>query len=221
MVWWKLCLTLGLIVVGLSIVIFPAFPTTMANPDIGQTPVYAFEFASSRSDLIDIFGEPDDPLRAERIAKMDRGNTIDFAYMLAYSLFIGSFFFARFRESNQTTWLCLAAIALLAGLADFIENLILLEITSDLETAQGLDLLWLPVHLKFTCLYVAACGMGWYCLEQDKLWTKGFGVVQILVSFGALIHLFVSGGEEGTIAIVLAWIAQLAVAAMRVFKSSR
>lgn len=215
---WRLCLAFGIIVIAISILIFPAFPEKMADSEVSKTPVYAFEFARTESDLIAIFGEPGDPMRADRIARMDRGNRLDFAYMFVYALFIASFFFARYTENNRKFWLCMALTGLVAGASDFAENLILLEVTSDLESANGLGCLWLPVHLKFACLYICAGGAGWCLCDQSKRWLKGLGAIQILISVSALVHLFVSGGEEGTIAIVLAWLIQLGVAAARVIK---
>lgn len=216
--YWRICFFLGVAVIAVSMFIFPAFPAEMADKSINKTPVYAFEFATSQQDLVAVFGSKDDPERSARVSAMDTGNYLDFAYMLFYSLFIASFFFAVRQTREGGLWLVLAASAIVAGASDFAENMILLEITKDLEAARGLEYLGIPVHLKFTLLYVCALGVGYYLLTDESKVQKLVGAVLSLVSVAALIQLYVSGGEEGTIALVLAWIAQLVVSAMRLKK---
>lgn len=214
---WRICFILGLAVIAVSIFIFPAFPQEMAYKST-TTPVYAFEFATSQEDLIAVFGEAGDPERPARIAAMDAGNHIDFGYMLFYSLFIASFFVAVRSQKGGNMWLVFATLGLAAGLSDLIENMILLQITENIEVASGLSYLFIPVHIKFALLYFCALGTGYYFVRAESKPSKTFGGILSLMSILALIQLFVSGGEEGTVALVVAWFAQLIVSAMRLKK---
>ena len=63
------------------------------------------EFASKPEHLTHIFGETDDPLRDARIAGMNMGNALDYPFMLAYGLFILSFFACVARQLPGGLWL--------------------------------------------------------------------------------------------------------------------
>ncbi len=209
---WKTCTLAGLSVLILTGVIFPIFPQEMAIPNGIDSPVIAFEFARTQADLVAVFGEAGDPLRQERIQSMDQGNRIDFAYMAAYSVFITLFFMGAYRKSQRRIWLMFAALGVLAGISDAVENTILFEITADLNAAGGLAWLAYPVHLKFLSLYICAFGVGYYLQSSDRKAARLFGLLLQLLAPIAVILLVSGLASAATLVITLAWLSQLAIA---------
>ena len=120
---WKLCAFFGLSVAILAVVILSTFPQTGATDLSGfGGPVFAFEVAQSKADLIAIFGKAGDPQHGARIAKMNEGNLWDFGFMTVYALFMALFFVAVFVRSRRKIWIFLACLGLLAGILDAAEN---------------------------------------------------------------------------------------------------
>lgn len=170
---WALAALLGAAVAAFGLYILDAFPQErLAYPEGYGAPVYAFEMARTKADLIAIFGTPDDPERATRIAQMDRGNLLDYPFMVLYGLFIAAFFRAAARQSGAKVWLVFAGLGIAAALADGIENQILLGLTADLEAAPNLALLTYPVWFKFLSLMVCGVAAGLFIVRQPGLvWT--------------------------------------------------
>ncbi len=218
---WTACMLAGLSVLVLTGIIFPMFPQEMAIPNGIDSPVIAFEFARTQADLIAVFGEMDDPLRLERILAMDQGNRMDFAYMAAYSAFNALFFLNAYRKNGRRIWLLFAAIGLLAGVSDAIENTILFHITADLSAADGLAWLAYPVHLKFLSLYVCAFGVGYYLQASDRRAARLFGLLLKLLAPIAVILLAVGLASAATILITLAWLSQLVISVQEYRRSSQ
>jgi len=206
---WLFCFVLGLVLIIFSVIIFPLFPQEMAEPIGLESPVIAFEFARTQADLIAVFGPLDDPLRAERIQAMDQGNQLDMAYMAVYTAFIGLFFYAAYLKAGTTVWLVFMIVAVLAGAADAIENLILFSITDNLEIAHGLDWLAYPVHLKFLSLYICAFGVGMFLKGGDNPVSRMFGIFLLVLSPFAVASIFTGFATAATVVITLAWLAQL------------
>jgi len=209
---WLLCFVMGLALLVLTGVIFPLFPQEMAIPNGLDSPVIAFEFARTHADLVAVFGHIDDPLRAERILAMNQGNQVDMAYMVVYSSFIALFFYAAYLKNRQVIWLVFVATALLAGVADAVENSILFDITDNLELASGLNLLPYPVHIKFLALFVCAFGVGMFLKDSRKSSVRIFGYTLQGLSPLAVILTLVGLVSAATIVITLAWLTQLIIA---------
>lgn len=206
---WISCFLTGLLVLGLTGYIFPIFPQEMAVPQGIETPVYAFEFARNQADLIAIFGAIDDPLRADRIESMDEGNRVDLIYMAIYSMFICLFFYAAHLKYKRAIWLAFAAIGIVAGIADAVENTILFSLTADLETAENLVWLKYPVHVKFTALYLCSYGLGMLLKEDGRKGLQILGRAFQVLSLAAIFLTFVGMGAVATLVISIAWISKL------------
>lgn len=209
---WGATILTGLLVLIISIIIFPMFPQEMAMPNGFDTPVYAFEFAQSQSDLIAIFGGSDDPHRPERILAMDQGNRLDFVYMAIYSAFIASFFYARHKKDSKSVWLVFTFLGLLAGIADVFENLILLGITADLDSAANLSWLKYPVHIKFMALYLCCFGVGMALRNSTANMAQLFGVMLQALTPVAIVLMFIGNVGLATLVISMVWITQLVLA---------
>lgn len=99
------------------------FPKTA--PEEFKSFILAFEFAQTPEQIFTLLND----LPVEKLQDIDKGNYIDFALMLCYSTFLFTFF----RKASivfQKKWLKVGMlISVLALIADFLENIVLLQIT--------------------------------------------------------------------------------------------
>jgi hypothetical protein len=175
---WFHSVLAGLAVLLIAIFLMPKFPTDSAGIEPGYgSPIIAFEMARSVADLHAVFGTPDDPERARRIAMMDDGNIWDFPFMIAYGLFIALFLRAAGKASGNTIWYLLAMLGIVAGAADAIENNILLGLTADIEGAPDIGLLAYPVWIKFFSIMITGVAGGVAIATQGRHFWRILGVV--------------------------------------------
>jgi hypothetical protein len=147
---------LGVPLLLLSVVLQIAFPRAMGPLPAGlHTPVLALEIARSAPELVTMFGPPGSPERARWGIAVDRGNAIDFAFIVVYCAFLiacmRAFLGARPRHARAG-----AALALLAGGADAIENACLFAITARLGGDYGGPLWGLMIATWTKWLSIAA-----------------------------------------------------------------
>lgn len=212
---WKISTLLGLATAIFGLILMPMFPATGAGYVAGYgEPVFAFEFARSASDLLLVFGKIDDPARGGRIADMVRGTYWDFGFLLIYSGFIAIFFFGAFKQTGSKVWLAFAALGLIAGLGDFIENTILLGLLDDIEAAKNLALLPFPVYTKFIAIAICGLATGCYLFRAHNLIWKGLGLVAIISALAVIPGLVQpqSFGQHVGSAITIFWVIQLVYA---------
>jgi hypothetical protein len=181
---WRIVALLGVVLSLLGLYMMPLFPIS-GHVDLSGYggPVFAFEVARNLTDLINVFGPLGDADRATRIAQMDLGNYWDFLFMIIYSLFMAVFLFAATSAPRSTLWKSLIVIALLSGLADAIENTILLGLTADLEAQTHLSFLVFPVYTKFIAIMIATAAAGILVMRHASLVWKILGA---LIVAGAL-----------------------------------
>lgn len=158
--------TLGLFAAALILFLIMGryFPAELAIPLSGSEirPVLLFEFATQPQHLIHVFGTPDDPQRAMRIAGMNTGNLIDYLFMPVYGLFTLSFFTSLAARLGGSIWRLFGWMGVAAAVADGFENALLLSITGNMNsTADALRLLPYPVWTKFALLAVTCAGAAW------------------------------------------------------------
>lgn len=126
---------IGLVVVAMSIALMAVFPSRLPEmPEGFVTPVIAFEFVRTMDDVKLIFGPTDSPQRREIVKAMDRGNKLDYVYMILYAGFLACFSLTCARVTHRKLFyipVCLAGFVLTA---DALENIQLLGITANLET---------------------------------------------------------------------------------------
>lgn len=218
--YWIVVVVLGLGIIALAGPVLGAFPETAHTPTPGYgAPIYAFEMAKTPADLIAVFGPEDDPLRPERIAQMDRGNLWDFPFMATYSLFMALFFYAAWKGSNQKMWLVFAGIGLLAGCADAIENMILLNLTSNLAEAPNIQWLGIMVWTKFLAIMVCISAAGAHLIKQRSILWKALGICSLLGGL-TIFAGFLSPTEYGYLignGTTLGWVAMLLFAIYQSF----
>ncbi|MEM7358451.1 MAG: hypothetical protein AAF431_05110 [Pseudomonadota bacterium] len=222
---WLACLLLGLAVLAFGPYLLAVFPQTGAgyNSNLG-TPVFAFEFARTQADLLAIFGDPNDALRAERIAAMDTGHYLDFIFAVLYSGFLAYFFVGIRTVVADPIYRWVTVLCVVAGAADVVENLILLDITRDIEQAPLLPYLIIPVQIKFICLTIATIAACWLfisrvAVHQGKWYWRGpgaLGLVTVLLVIPGLVMptqfgYLVGGGYT------VGWVTILVYAAVQVW----
>jgi hypothetical protein len=124
---------IGIMVIITSVILLAIFPGRGPKlPEGFFTPIIAFEFIQTPQEVMDLFGQAGSPEQQRLIKAMNLGNRIDFLYMVLYTAFLFVFCkrVAFIREKKVYYLGCLLTPVILAG--DFLENLQLLGITSQL-----------------------------------------------------------------------------------------
>ncbi len=152
-----------------SVVLQAVFPRAMGPLPAGlRTPVLALELARSTRELETMFGPAGSPDRARWVAAVDRGDAIDFAFIVIYGVFlIGC---ARAFGGGRTSQVRIGiALALLACLSDVAENLCLFVITARLgsDYAAFLPALGVATWVKWSSIAGALASIA------TGLWRRG------------------------------------------------
>ena len=147
---------LGALTLLWSVVLLATFPATAGSLPAGFfSPVIAFEFARTPAEVVALFsrGGVVDPALA---AAMDRGNGLDFVFLLLYAGFLAT---AAPHVVPKEPARRVTTLALLAASADAVENLQLLSLTGRLDAPETMHgpLLWLAAAtwLKWGALTAA------------------------------------------------------------------
>ena len=119
---------LGVITLLMGLVLRFIFPTEMpwTYPGV-QTPVIAFEFVQTPTEVFHMFGS-DIEQRDSIVKAMDWGNYIDFLFMAIYSGFLAALAWLHKPLLGRLSYCCLGLSAVIFA-TDFIENIILLKLT--------------------------------------------------------------------------------------------
>ncbi|MCA9924279.1 MAG: hypothetical protein KC421_18005 [Anaerolineales bacterium] len=127
---------IGIGVVIVSLILMAINPSDAPKmPEGLSTPVLAFEFAQSKQEVFDLFG--DDPVvRAELVQAFDLGSWVDFGYMLLYAGFLFVFAVQTVKVDGRSLFYAAAGLALIIFFADLLENVQLLGITAALDSGQ-------------------------------------------------------------------------------------
>ena len=141
----------GLAVLVLTAVMFPWNPTRACGAESSTPPIIAFELATDRADLAAVFGPPG-ACRDALVQDFQILDAIDYAFMAAYGAMLALALLAL----GAPRWM--VSVAVLAPIADAIENLALFSI--DLDAPGG----WLPVLMvaaraKFVLLGIASAAI--------------------------------------------------------------
>ena len=144
--------------------------------------IVAFEFAKSLKELNLLLS----PLAPTEIEKIDTGNYIDFAFMVAYCLFLILFFRKTYNIHGHRFLLAGIPLSILILAADFYENILLLEIT-DTYSKSGivaglqliLDQLQIVTWIKWRGLAVAFFLL-FFTLIKGKILSKIVAVFCLL-----------------------------------------
>lgn len=184
----------GLLTIIISITIMAIFPAKAAKlPEGFITPVIAFEFIQSENEVLDLFGHDDTPERSAIIEKMDRGNMVDFLYMVSYASFLVLFSLSWSRSTGRQVFLAAAVIAVAVLAGDFFENLQLLSITSKIRAGgyeRELELLNIFTWIKWGGLALYFVVVTPF-MTGKKIYTRtatALAVCTAILAFAAFMH---------------------------------
>ena len=90
-----------------------------------QSKIIAFEFVNNEADVRAVL----DTLSTEELQGMDRGNYIDFAFMLCYGAFVSYFFLLAYRRLDAKWLQGGVMLGVIVFLGDLLENIQLLNIS--------------------------------------------------------------------------------------------
>ena len=155
----------GLAVLAITALMFPWNPTAGCGTSSATPPIIAFELALDRHDLAAVFGPPG-ACRDALVSDLRILDGIDYLFMIAY----GAMLAFALAALGARRWMII--VALVAPIADAIENVALFEI--DLDAPGG----WIPVlaaaaRAKFVLLGVASCAIAvrtWQHEAGRKRW---------------------------------------------------
>lgn len=126
---------LGLLVIGMSVVLLMVFPSKAPwMMDGFFTPIIAFEFVQSQSEVCQLFGLSDSPDQLSMIKAMDFGNRLDYIYMVLYSSFLFFFSFVCAKNTGQRYYYAGSMLSFIILVADALENIQLLRITAKITS---------------------------------------------------------------------------------------
>lgn len=117
------------------------FPKTI--PEGYQSFIVAFEFAKTPEQIHSLFNG----FTAETFRNIDIGNYVDFGFMFTYSLFLGIFFYKASKTFKKNWLMTGIPFSVIVLIADFIENVYLLQITG-MYTPDIADTVLIPLLNK-------------------------------------------------------------------------
>jgi len=203
----------GSAVLVLSVIllrVFPARPVERNVPGF-TSPIIGFELASTPEHVFGIVGRPGDPRRDEAVRSMDRGNRIDFLFLLAYpALYVGIALLLSAHGSaprGVTTLLLVLSAAMVLG--DALENrelLVLSGITDAGRMLPGLSRLRLFTSIKWSAIYVASAVAAVPIWRERGWWRWSavfFGAAAVI---GACSVAYLPALEYASWALIIAWV---------------
>jgi hypothetical protein len=203
----------GAAVLALTVVmlaVFPAAPVERNVPGF-TSPVVGFELASTPEHVLDILGHPENPARPAAVARMNRGNRIDFLLMIAYpALYVGIVLVLRARGrlpgALGTLLLALPAVMWLGDLLENRELLTLATQTDPTTMTAGLARLRPFTIMKWHALFGTSALVA-YPIWQDPTWWRWTGAtfgLAAVVGFSSVIAL--PAIEIAGYLLALAWV---------------
>lgn len=177
----------------LTLVICMEFYLPSDPPEGYKSFIVAFEFAKTPAEIRTLF----EGLSPQTIDNIDKANYIDFGFMLAYSLFLGLMFKKAASVFNRRWLLWGVLLSVVIFLADFTENILLLNITKIYQQQTELQILapvlanlHLVTWLKWGGLAVAFV-LFFFGMKKDTGLAKFTGGALLLpfpLAFWALSH---------------------------------
>ncbi len=218
-------LFLGIGVVVFSVVLRFIFPSEAAwMPEGFSSPILAFEFLQSDSEVIQFFGAKS-PERDEWVSGMYWGHQADYFYLLVYSSFIAGWALSIVRQTKNKLFYAVIILSYVAAFGDVMENRALVDISSNLDVGQfGQELRHLHVFtwIKWGCLSLALLGLSPYMIKErwlGKILTF-VGIITVILGVLAFLNrsLITSYFALG---ISLQFLLLIVLAVVRVFKTSK
>lgn len=164
----KLSVVNGLFLVLLSVALLFIFPQKAKNMASGfKTPILYFEFIHTEKE-VKLFFENGDPF----ISDMDRGNQLDFLFMLVYNSFLFFIIYYRLKLGAARKVIFLGILPFFTLIFDFLENLQLLGLSSAFrkqgDMKPALEYLKIFTHLKWGSLTLLFAAFSFLFFDQYK-----------------------------------------------------
>jgi hypothetical protein len=176
---------LGLAVLMMSVLLFFVFPSKAQSlPEGFFTPIVAFEFVQTSTEVREIFGGENITMRNEMARTMDFGNRLDYVYMCLYSAFLMMASVTCAGLSKNKYYYAGVVLALAVLAADALENVQLLGITMNLATGNfdsQLRLLHLFTWIKWGGIALIFLTLSPWFLQGNRF-SKIIGIMG-LISF--------------------------------------
>ncbi len=202
----------GAVVLLLSIVMLAIFPVAPVEQNVPGfvSPVIGFELASTPEHVLGILGHAEHPARPGAVAGMNRGNRIDFLFMIAYpALYVGIVLLLRARGRLPVPLArFLLVLPVVMWLGDLLENrelLRLAETTDPAAMTDGLARLRPFTIMKWHALFGASALIA-YPIWQDRSRWRYAGIAFGVAAFtGFFSVVFLPALEAAAYLLSLAW----------------
>lgn len=190
--------------------IFPAAPAHRNLPGL-VSPIIGFELARTPDDVAGILGDPGTPQRAEYAARMDRGNRIDFGFMLGYAAFHAAIALrlAGRGRLSRTFLVILLVLAADMALFDALENRQLLFLSTAApspEMTASLARLRVFTLLKWYAIFGSAALLAPVLWREPDWWRFAAPLFALAAVLGVVGLVHPAGIEWGGNAVGLAWL---------------
>lgn len=160
----------GLLTIVLALILLLIFPAKAELAEGFRTPIIAFEFARSESDLSFLSGASEQS-RTNR-ASMDKGHQWDMIFPFAYGGFLFFLLLGLLGSGYKIAWLGVP-FALLVIPFDLMENVTLLNITEALQNSSSVEQHLASLHLH-TWLKWGSIGMSILFIAIGLLMRKDY-----------------------------------------------
>ena len=170
----RIAATATFVLAMVLLTVMPARPVTANVPGFGS-PVLGFELASTPAHVFGILGAPGAPERAEMVRRMDLGNEIDFAFMMAYpALYVGiTLLLMAHGRVRGPVAIVMLVLPVLMWLGDTLENrqLLVLSSTVDPNAMPGpLATLGMWTRVKWYAIFVESALAAAFVWRETGWW---------------------------------------------------
>lgn len=207
-----------------SVAIIAVFPVEAGPLPRGfGSPILAFELAATRAEVETMFGAPGSSQRSDLIRAMDRGNQLDYLFLVLYGSLLCAVALGLAPTGSRSLFVT-AALAPLSAAADAVENLQLFAITRSLggDYAIALERLNVWTRIKWGCLALALAWLAPTLFRGDRF-ERVVAVVCALTGLSALAAAYQRAYfmELFALCVMLAFLGLVMVAWRRVRASAR
>jgi hypothetical protein len=203
----------GAAMLVLSVALLAVFPATPARQNLPgvQSPIIGFELARTPEDVAGILGDPGTPERAEYAARMDRGNRLDFAFLLSYAALHATIALRLAAHGRLSRALLVVLLVLAADMAlfDALENrelLILSAAAPSPEMTAALARLRVFTLLKWYAIFGSAAVLAPVLWREPDWWRFAAPPFALAAVLGVLGLVHPPGIEWGAYVVALAWL---------------
>jgi hypothetical protein len=192
------------------LVVFPAAPVERNVPGF-VSPVVGFELASTPEHVFGILGAPGAPGRPDAVRKMNRGNRIDFVFMVAYpALYLGIVLLLRARgRLPGAIGSLMLALPVVMWLGDLLENLELLRLsalTDPAAMADPLGRLRIFTTMKWHAIFGTSALVAYPVWQEESWWRWTGPVFGTTAAIGFCSVIALPAIELAAYVVALAWL---------------